>query len=85
MPTCTDCGADWSQGKWTKDCRQCGGAALELPCPRCAGQCGALWQRAVLDSQVFKCAHWFGNCKLPPEEQMAVLKKLYDAGKLKLD
>ena len=75
MASCTDCGADWSQGRFSVDCKQCGGGALEIDCPVCEGKCGAKWQRAVMDSQDFGLAHWFGSCRLTPQEQAAILQR----------
>jgi hypothetical protein len=37
---------------------------MELACPRCSGRCGATWQRAVVDSNDSKIAHWTGRCEL---------------------
>jgi len=69
---CTNCGADWSAGRWTPDCPQCGGFAMELPCPMCGGKCGAIYPRAVHDSQDANLAHWAGRCLLPSDQQAAL-------------
>jgi hypothetical protein len=76
MPSCTNCGADWSQGKWTEGCPQCGGFAMQTPCLLCGGRCGGIWYRSVHDSQDSNLAHWGGGCKLPMEEQKALMAKL---------
>ena len=78
MSSCTNCGADWSNGEFNRDCPQCGGGAMELPCPRCGGRCGSVWMRAVQDSQDSNDAHWIGGCGLPFDEQAAILKDADD-------
>ncbi len=75
MVQCQDCGADWSEGKWTPGCKQCGGGAMTIPCPICDGLCGKHWQRAVADSWDFGQAHWFGSCGLPQAEQNAIMRR----------
>jgi hypothetical protein len=72
---CTTCGADWSAGLWTPDCEECGGGAMTIPCPTCGGQCGNVWQRAVMDSWDFQLAHWVGSCGLPPEQRQKLLRQ----------
>ena len=37
---CASCGADWSRGMFSQNCRECGGAALEHGCLLCRGRCG---------------------------------------------
>jgi hypothetical protein len=69
---CTNCGANWSAGQSKPECPQCGGFAMELPCPMCGGKCGAIYQRAVHDSQDSNLAHWAGRCLLPPDQQAAL-------------
>jgi hypothetical protein len=54
----------WHAGKWTEGCVECGGGALEIDCLICRGRCGSKWERAVLDSNDFGDAHWFGICRL---------------------
>jgi hypothetical protein len=61
---CTTCGAKWPEGRFGADCAECGGGALEIACPICKGKCGAVWRRAVADSNDAKTAHWFGRCAL---------------------
>ncbi|HWP24088.1 MAG TPA: hypothetical protein VNM15_07935 [Candidatus Binatia bacterium] len=65
MASCNSCGADWDKGEFTEKCGECGGGALTIPCPRCAGRCGAIWQRAVIDSNQSGAAHFIGHCNLP--------------------
>ena len=74
MASCTNCGANWSEGHFTEECLQCGGGAMERPCGVCKGRCGQSWKRAVIDSQDENEAHWVGACGLSREEQMALMK-----------
>lgn len=66
---CTSCGADWSGGAFTPGCGECGGGAMQRPCLLCDGSCGAVYQRAPLDSVDSHMAHWIGTCMLPKEKQ----------------
>jgi hypothetical protein len=61
---CWTCGADWTAGIWTAECPECGGGALEIPCPLCSGRCGMTLQKAVADSNDFGMGHWIGSCGL---------------------
>jgi len=69
---CLTCGANWSAGDWTRDCKECGGGALGTPCLVCGGRCGSTWDKAVLDTIDSSLAHWSGVCNLPKEEQQAI-------------
>jgi len=75
LASCLTCGADWSQGNFSPECPECGGGALDAPCPACAGKCGARWQRAVIDSNDAHLAHFYGSCALTEEERRNNLKK----------
>jgi hypothetical protein len=66
---CLSCGAVWSKGEYSKDCKECGGGALERTCMVCGGNCGTVWKRAILDSNDTGEAHWMGSCALPAREQ----------------
>jgi hypothetical protein len=66
---CYSCGADWSRGKFSQDCRECGGGALDVPCPMCDGTCGQRWRRAVIDSHDEHESHWVGNCGHRPHHR----------------
>ena len=68
--SCTDCGTNWLTGAHTAGCKQCGGGAMELPCPCCLGRCGAMWKRMVMDSHDSREGHWLGGCQLPADEKM---------------
>jgi hypothetical protein len=72
---CTTCGTVWSAGKFTPESKECGGGAMEAPCLVCGGRCGAVWLRAVSDSQSEHLGHWAGRCRLPVEEQRALMEK----------
>jgi hypothetical protein len=45
----------------------------------CVGACGAVWQRAVMDSNDVRRAHWHGACGLPQEEQIAKVRAWLEA------
>ena len=66
---CLSCGAAWSSGEYSKDCKECGGGALDRACIVCYGSCGELWTRAILDSNDTGEAHWIGFCALLPEDR----------------
>lgn len=59
---CSHCRANWTMGDADPDCPVCDGFALTRPCPLCAGTCGAVWRRAVLDSNDLGEAVWIGTC-----------------------
>lgn len=61
---CGSCGSNWSKGDFAGGCPECGGYAMERPCPRCGGLCGSEWGRAADDSQYEGVAHWIGECRL---------------------
>jgi hypothetical protein len=63
MNRCRSCDADWEQGAWTPGCAECGGGALTQVCGMCFGTCGAVFDRAVMDSNDKRRAHWLGFCK----------------------
>lgn len=67
--TCTSCGADWSGGAFTPGCDECGGGAMQRSCLLCDGSCGAVYERAPLDSIDFHMAHLTGACSLSKEKQ----------------
>jgi len=66
---CHSCQANWTNGEWSADCRECGGGALERDCTFCNGRCGGKSQRAIMDSHDYARAHWIGACLLSKEEQ----------------
>ncbi len=71
---CKDCGANWSQGEFSKECIQCGGGALQRNCILCNGKCKSTYSRAVIDSWDTGEAHWVGNCRLPADEKQIYMK-----------
>src|SRR5512136_244301 len=72
---CLSCGAAWSNGEYSKDCKECGGGALERACIVCDGNCGTLWKRAIVDSNDTGEAHWIGSCASPAREQQRILRQ----------
>ena len=65
MARCATCYVDWSSGRFTEDCEECGGGAMERPCAYCGGRCGMVMERAVADSNDSGIGHWMGRCRLP--------------------
>lgn len=64
VPTqCEECGSNWSANEIGSSCRTCGGYALFRPCPVCGGKCGAIWERAVIDSNDSQEPVFLGACK----------------------
>ncbi len=68
---CATCQCNWSEKAFNPACLECGGGALSLPCPICSGRCGAVWLRAVLDSNDCGVAHWLGHCQTTTERQVS--------------
>ncbi len=71
---CRSCHVLWSQDQWTKDCPECGGAAMEIACLICGGKCGRTWKRMLMDSWDESQAHWLGGCGLPEDEQKQIIE-----------
>lgn len=63
MTSCFTCGVSWTEDHVSLDCSECGGYALERPCPSCDGSCGAMWKRDLNKSHGSSKAHWEGECK----------------------
>lgn len=42
---CFTCGVSWADSHVSLDCSECGGYAMNRPCPKCEGACGAIWKR----------------------------------------
>ncbi|EFA08614.2 protein pinocchio [Tribolium castaneum] len=63
MTTCFTCGVSWSDSHVSLDCAECGGYALERPCPECEGGCGAVWKRDLSMSHASSKARWQGKCE----------------------
>lgn len=66
---CTLCWSIWCENMCTSSCMECGGYAMERPCPICQGRCGQIWKRDVEMSHSNNEAHWEGSCGLPEEQQ----------------
>ena len=77
IATCLSCGARWSDGRFSAQCAECGGGAMEAPCLVCGGRCGEKWLRDVSDSNDSHRGHWAGRCGLPPEQQMVSRQERY--------
>ncbi|XP_026473249.1 protein pinocchio-like isoform X2 [Ctenocephalides felis] len=46
LVSCFTCGVSWADQQVSLDCSECGGYALERPCPLCDGKCGSQpWRR----------------------------------------
>lgn len=59
---CFSCGVSWADSHVSLDCSECGGYALERPCPVCDGACGAVWKRDLSMSHANGRARWTGEC-----------------------
>lgn len=60
LSSCFTCGVSWVEHHVSLDCSECGGYALERPCPRCDGHCGATWKRDL--TMVGRCtAHIYAH------------------------
>lgn len=64
---CFSCGVSWADSHVSLDCCECGGYALERPCPACDGACGALWKRDLSMSHASGRARWTGECSSSTE------------------
>lgn len=62
MKSCFSCGVSWAERHVSLDCSECGGYALERPCPVCEGSCGSLWKRDLTMSHASNRARWEGEC-----------------------
>jgi hypothetical protein len=71
---CSDCGANWSLGEFSRECIQCGGGALQRNCKLCNGKCKSNYNRAVIDSWDTGEAHWIGSCQLSADEKQKYMK-----------
>jgi len=70
---CHRCHANWSSGAFTANCAECGGGALEKPCPMCSGACGNTWTRALEDSHEYGRGVWiFTECPLSKDADVVV-------------
>ncbi|XP_014665703.1 PREDICTED: uncharacterized protein LOC106807770 [Priapulus caudatus] len=71
--TCKTCNVCWSLEHISLECAECGGFAIQRPCPICSGRCGQLWTRDIDMSHAMRTAHWQGDCGLPKEQQQVYL------------
>jgi len=63
--SCFTCGVSWHQDHISLDCVECGGYALERPCPECDGKCDTIWRRNLSLTHESHRASWDGECKSP--------------------
>ncbi|KAB0793336.1 hypothetical protein PPYR_01860 [Photinus pyralis] len=63
MSSCFTCGVSWVEDHVSLDCSECGGYAMERPCPKCDGTCGSLWKRDLTKTHSSSKAQWEGECK----------------------
>ncbi|XP_013783931.1 protein pinocchio-like isoform X2 [Limulus polyphemus] len=61
--SCFSCGVSWYEDHVSLDCPECGGYALQRPCPECEGQCESKWRRDLASSHKTRQAKWEGECK----------------------
>ncbi|XP_022236126.1 protein pinocchio-like [Limulus polyphemus] len=61
--SCFTCGVSWSEDHVSLDCSECGGYAMQRPCPACDGQCCSIWSRDMAASHHSRQAKWEGQCK----------------------
>ncbi|KAK5641131.1 hypothetical protein RI129_009678 [Pyrocoelia pectoralis] len=69
MSSCFTCGVSWVEDHVSLDCSECGGYALERPCPKCDGSCGSVWRRDLTKSHSSGKAQWDGECNHPAKQQ----------------
>ncbi|XP_076365854.1 uncharacterized protein LOC143254584 [Tachypleus tridentatus] len=60
--SCFSCGVSWMDNHISLDCLECGGYALQRPCPECEGECKSIWSRDKTASHESKHAKWQGQC-----------------------
>ncbi|XP_066260090.1 protein pinocchio [Euwallacea similis] len=65
---CFTCGVSWAESHVSLDCCECGGYALERPCLKCEGACGAVWKRDLSMSHASGKARWSGECSQPQKQ-----------------
>ncbi|XP_076307345.1 uncharacterized protein LOC143223349 isoform X2 [Tachypleus tridentatus] len=61
--SCFSCGVNWYEDHVSLDCPECGGYAMQRPCPECDGQCESTWRRDLAASHNTKQAKWEGECR----------------------
>lgn len=68
--SCATCGVSWFDEHVSLDCSECGGYALERPCPQCDGQCHTVWRRDLDASHNTHKAKWEGVCLMRKDGQL---------------
>ncbi|XP_030752032.1 protein pinocchio [Sitophilus oryzae] len=66
---CFTCGVSWADSHVSLDCSECGGYAMERPCPKCDGACGTIWKRDLSTSHASGKAKWSGECKSATQQK----------------
>lgn len=46
--TLNRCGVSWQEDHVSLDCSECGGYAMQRPCPNCEGKCQSIWRRNLV-------------------------------------
>lgn len=59
---CHTCQSEWTAGRFSWPCDECGGGAMTKPCELCLGHCGTLFQRKTMRSNDSGMAEWLGRC-----------------------
>ncbi|XP_022253460.1 uncharacterized protein LOC106468628 isoform X2 [Limulus polyphemus] len=67
--SCFSCGVSWTDNHVSLDCLECGGYALQRPCPKCEGECKSIWSRDMAASHESKHAKWEGQCHSSDKSQ----------------
>ncbi|XP_022241661.1 uncharacterized protein LOC111085771 isoform X2 [Limulus polyphemus] len=60
--SCFSCGVSWADNHVSLDCFECGGYAMQRPCPECEGKCKSIWSRNVTASHDSRQSKWEGQC-----------------------
>lgn len=61
--SCLSCGVNWSDNHVSLDCSECGGYAMQRPCPECEGVCRSVWNRDISATHSSRQAKWKGHCQ----------------------
>lgn len=81
LVSCFTCGVSWADQQVSLDCSECGGYALERPCPLCDGKCGSQpWRRDFTMSHACSKARWEGQCSLEVPKPAAAAAETASSG-----
>jgi hypothetical protein len=67
--SCFSCGVSWQEDPVSLDCAECGGYAMQRPCPDCDGKCDSIWERNLSATHDSHKADWDGKCCLGDKSQ----------------